>query len=399
MTKEQKSQLEFIALMASLMSLVALAIDALLPALNDIGASIGIQQSNDSQLLVTMIFLGLGIGQLISGPLSDSFGRKPIIYFGFALFIIASFICTNATSLEVMIIGRILQGVGLSAPRTISVAIVRDSFQGDYMAKIMSFVTVIFILVPAIAPALGKLLLDFWGWESIFYTQAIISVVVVIWFAIRQKETLKKENQTTFNLQLLSNGIKEFFRHKQAVINTLISGFITGSFLAFLSTAQKIFGEQYDMNDEFPYLFAAIALTVGVSTFLNGKYVVKYGMRKLVVISSIFFTIVPLIYILLFYNTENPSIYVLLAFFVLHFFSFGFFFGNLSALAMEPIGHIAGIGSAINGFVSTIIAVPIAGFIGTYINSTATPLFMGFFLTGLISVVCVQLFSKGRKKT
>ncbi|WP_106794209.1 multidrug effflux MFS transporter [Aquimarina sp. Aq78] len=390
MEKQQKSQLEFIVLMASLMSLVALAIDALLPALGIIGETIGIINTNNNQLLVTMIFLGLGIGQLLSGPLSDSFGRKPVIYFGFAIFIIASFICTTAPSLEVMILGRILQGVGLSAPRTISVAIVRDSFNGDYMAKIMSFVTVIFILVPAIAPALGKLLLDSMGWKSIFYIQIIASIIVVIWFAIRQKETLKSENKVTFSIKLFTNGIREFFKYKQAVVNTLILGFVTGSFLVFLSTAQKIFGEQYGMVDEFPYLFAAIALTVGVSTFINGSYVVKFGMKKMVALSSIFFTLVPLVYVLLFYNSTNPNVYILLSFFVLLFFSFGFLFGNLSALSMEPLGHIAGIGSAISGFISTIIAVPIAAIIGSFIKTTAMPLFMGFFITGLISVAFVQ---------
>ncbi|NER15399.1 Bcr/CflA family efflux MFS transporter [Leptobacterium flavescens] len=390
MEKHSKSQLEFIALMASLMSLVALAIDALLPALGIIGDTIGITDTNDNQLLVTMIFLGLGIGQLLSGPLSDSFGRKPVIYFGFSLFIIASIICTTAPSLEIMILGRILQGIGLSAPRTISVAIVRDSFSGDYMAKIMSFVTVIFILVPAIAPALGKFLLDTMGWRSIFYTQIAISVIVVIWFAIRQKETLKPENKVKFNIKLFSQGTKEFFKYKQAVVNTLILGFVTASFLVFLSTAQKIFGEQYGMTDEFPYLFAAIALTVGISTFLNGSYVVKYGMKKMVIISSVFFTLVPLVYLILFYSSSNPGVYTLLGFFVLQFFTFGFLFGNLSALAMEPLGHIAGIGSAISGFVSTIIAVPIAALIGSFMDTTALPLFAGFFITGLISIVFVQ---------
>jgi len=145
MQEKQQSQFEFIALMASLMSLVALSIDALLPALKQIGISIGIQNTADNQLLITMIFLGLGFGQLIFGPLSDSFGRKPIVYTGFLVFVIASFICTTATSLEMMILGRILQGIGLSAPRTLSIAMVRDSYSGDYMARIMSFIVVIFI--------------------------------------------------------------------------------------------------------------------------------------------------------------------------------------------------------------------------------------------------------------
>ena len=170
---KQKTELEFIIIMASLMSLVALSIDALLPAISDISKSIHIVDLKNNQLFITMIFLGLGFGQLISGPLSDSFGRKPVIYVGFIVFAFASLICVFASSLEMMIVGRLLQGIGLSAPRTISIAMVRDRFSGNYMAKVMSFIVVIFILVPVIAPALGKLMLDSYGWRSIFYSQLV----------------------------------------------------------------------------------------------------------------------------------------------------------------------------------------------------------------------------------
>ncbi len=373
------------------MSLVALSIDALLPALEQIGISIRVQQeSHDSQLLVTMIFLGLGFGQLISGPISDSLGRKPVIYGGFILFVIASFICVSATSLEMMVLGRILQGVGLSAPRTISIAMVRDSFSGNYMAKIMSFIVVIFILVPVVAPAIGKLMLDAYGWRSIFYSQLIFGIIVMFWLWKRQPETLREENRIKFAFRLFLDGSKEFIKHKQAVIFTLISGFITGSFMVYLSASQQIFQEQYLLVDEFPYIFAGLSISVGFATFLNGSFVMKFGMHKIVSFFLIIFSIVPIIYVTLFYQKENPSIAILLIFFALQFFSIGFLFGNLRALAMQPVGHIAGIGAAINGFVSTIMAVPIATFIGTYIKTTTLPLFIGFFICGIVSLVLLN---------
>ncbi|WP_425658616.1 multidrug effflux MFS transporter [Tenacibaculum ascidiaceicola] len=391
MQKNNQSKLEFIALMASLMSLVALSIDALLPALEQIGISIRVQQgSHDSQLLITMIFLGLGFGQLISGPISDSLGRKPVIYGGFILFVIASFICVSAASIEMMIVGRILQGIGLSAPRTISIAMVRDSFSGNYMAKIMSFIVVIFILVPVVAPAIGKLMLDAYGWKSIFYSQLIFGVVVMFWLWKRQPETLKEENRMKFAFRLFLDGSKEFIKYKQAVIFTLISGFITGSFMVYLSASQQIFQEQYLLVDEFPYIFAGLAISVGFATFLNGSFVMRFGMHKLVSFFLIVFSIVPVIYITLFYQKENPSIVILLVFFALQFFSIGFLFGNLRALAMQPVGHIAGIGAAINGFVSTIMAVPIATFIGKYVETTTLPLFMGFFICGALSLLLLN---------
>ena len=394
----QKSEFEFIVIMAALMSLVSLAIDALLPAMSDIGATIGITDATNNQLLITMIFLGLGFGQLISGPLSDSYGRKPVIYIGFIVFSLASLICIFSTNLEMMIVGRILQGIGLSAPRTISIAMIRDRFSGNYMAKVMSFVVVIFILVPVVAPALGKIMLDAYGWKSIFYSQLLFGFLVMFWLWKRQPETLKPENKRAFEFKLLKEGLKEFLKHKNAVIFTLFSGCITGSFMVYLSASQVIFEQQYNLKEEFPFIFAGLALGIGVATFLNGTFVVKLGMLKLVSIFAIVFTLIPLVYILLYAGEENPSIYVLVAFFGLQFFAIAFLFGNSRALAMEPIGHIAGIGAAINGFVSTIMAVPIATFIGSFINTTALPLFIGFFVCGVLALLLIQYLKFYEKK-
>jgi DHA1 family bicyclomycin/chloramphenicol resistance-like MFS transporter len=394
MSTNQISKLEFIALMAFLMSIVALSIDALLPALDHIGLSIGIQDPRDNQLLVTMIFLGLGFGQLIFGPLSDSFGRKPIIYIGFTLFVLASILCVNAQSIEVMVIGRILQGIGLSAPRTISIAMVRDSFSGNYMAKIMSFIVVIFILVPVIAPAIGKIILDAFGWKAIFNSQLFFGLLIMFWLWKRQPETLAKEKRTKFRLSLFIDGTKEFIKHKQAVIFTLVSGFITGSFMVYLSASQHIFQEQYQLTEEFPYIFAGLAISVGFATFLNGTFVMRFGMLKLITVFLIVFTLIPLLYCFLFYNSTNPNITIFLSFCALQFFAIGFLFGNLRALAMQPVGHIAGVGAAINGFASTIMAVPIATYIGSYVIEDALPLFIGFFFCGLISLILVKILPK-----
>ena len=385
----QKSESEFIIVMASLMSLVALSIDALLPAISEINKELQITNPTNSQLFITMIFLGLGFGQLISGPLSDGLGRKPIIYSGFIVFVCASLICVFATNLEMMILGRFLQGVGLSAPRTVSIAMVRDRFSGNYMAKIMSFIVVIFILVPVIAPALGKLMLDLYGWKSIFYSQLLFGFFTMIWVWKRQPETLKITNRKKIKFSLFIEGIQEFTKYKTSIIFTLFSGFITGSFMVYLSASQQIFEEQYHLKNEFPLIFAGLAISIGFATFLNGKLVIKHGMFKLVSISTISFTLIPIIYIFLFSGENNPNITILILFFGLQFFSIGFLFGNTRALAMEPIGHIAGIGAAINGFTSTIMAVPIATCIGAYITNTALPLFVGFFICGIISLLLI----------
>jgi len=384
MQNQQSFKLEFVALMASLMSIVALSIDALLPALPAIGDHLNVTNSNDNQLLVTMIFLGLGFGQLIFGPLSDAFGRKPIAYVGFIVFILATIVCVTTKNFEIMIAGRILQGIGLSSPRTMAIAMVRDSYSGDYMAKIMSIIVMVFILVPVIAPSFGQLMLNFYDWKAIFYGNLIFGVAVLLWFWRRQPETLTPKNQTPFKLSLFIDGTKEFFKHKQAVVFTLISGFITGSFMVYLSTSQQIFEKQYDLAEMFPYIFASLAISVGFATFLNSRFVVKYGMWRIAYIAAIAYTLVSILYIVLFKN-NNPSIEVLLLFFAMQFFAVGFLFGNLRALAMQPLGHIAGIGAAINGFISTIMAVPLANYIGSFVNTSVLPLFIGFSIFGILS--------------
>ncbi len=393
----QKSQIEFIAMMAALMSVTALSIDALLPALGIIGEAIGTITSADNQLLVTMIFVGLGIGPLLFGPLSDATGRKPSVYLGFTIFIIASVICVNADSLQVMIIGRILQGVGLSAPRTISIAIIRDLFDGDYMARIMSFVTVVFIMIPIVAPAMGKFILNHYNWQGIFYVQVFISILVSIWFWLRQKETLNPSHKIPFTWHRIVNGFKETVRHKETMGYTFISGFVVGSFLVYLSASQQIFEVQYDLAEQFPYIFAGLAISIGSAIFLNGTFVMRYGMQNMVTYSLYGFFAVSLLYVILFANNPNPPITILISFFAVQFFCIGFLFGNVKALAMQPVGHIAGIAAAVTGFISTLMAVPISTIIGRYVAHSTLPLFIGFSICSFISIGILFYIKKSTK--
>ena len=360
MQNKKSSHLEFIALMASLMSIVALAIDALLPALDVIGIAIGTTELADNQLLITMIFLGFGIGPMFFGPASDSFGRKPMIYVGFFIFVVASIVCVFSQNMTVMIIGRILQGIGLASPRILSIAIIRDKFSGDYMARMISFVTAVFLLVPIIAPALGKWVLDTYNWQGIFYVQIIVSILVTVWFWRRQPETLTPAHKKAFTMKVFSTGFREIFSNKITMGYTIVLGLITGSFLVFLSSAQQIFQEQYGLKEAFPSIFAGLAIGIAVAILSNASLVMRFGMHKIVGLAVMGFFVSSLIYVLLFYNTPNPTVWVVVGFFALQFFAVGFLFGNLRALAMEPVGHIAGIGAAITGLISTLMAVPIS---------------------------------------
>ena len=380
------------------MSVTALSIDALLPALGVIGKEIGTVTTADNQLLVTMIFVGLGIGPLVFGPMSDATGRKPSVYLGFVIFIIASLICVSAESLEVMILGRILQGVGLAAPRTICIAIIRDLFEGDYMARIMSFVTVVFLLIPIIAPAMGKFVLNHYDWKGIFYVQIFISLLVACWFWLRQVETLKPEHKIPFSVQRISKGFIETVRHKETMGYTLISGFVVGSFLVYLSASQQIFEIQYGLVDQFPYIFAGLAIAIGAAIFLNGTFVIRFGMKKMVTFSLYGFFAVSLLYVIIFNSNPHPPIAVLVGFFALQFFFIGFLFGNVRALAMQPVGHIAGIAAAITGFISTLMAVPISIIIGRFVEFSTLPLFIGFSVCSFIAICILFYINLSNKK-
>ena len=265
------------------------------------------------------------------------------------------------------------------------------------MARIMSFITVVFLLVPIVAPALGKFVLEIYNWEAIFYFQLVITVIVSIWFYFRQPETLHSEYRVKFTKTIAIDGAKELIKHKQTIGYTIISGFITGSFMVYLSTSQQVFQQQYNLADEFPYIFAGLAISMGAASLSNGSVVVKYGMKRMATVSLYSFFGISLLYVLLFFNSENPSIEVLLVFFAIQFFSIGFLFGNLRALAMQPIAHIAGIGAAITGFTSTIMAVPISALIGRYVENTALPLFIGFSVCSLLSIIILQFINRNSK--
>ena len=261
------------------------------------------------------------------------------------------------------------------------------------MAKIISIVVMVFILVPVIAPTLGQYLMNHYSWQFIFTFNLFFGLLVMLWFWFRQPETLHDKYRIPYRLKIFKTGTVQFFRIKEAVIYTLLSGFITGSFLVYLGTSQQIFEKQYGLADEFPLIFASLAISVGLATFLNSQLVIKFGMKRIVHTAMISFIVISLLFILFYNSGNNPSVGILITFFALQFFTIGFLFGNLRALAMEPMGHIAGIGSALNGFISTVMAVPIADYIGKFVVNSVTPIFIGFLVCGLISLIMFYLNS------
>ena len=389
---------EFVALMAMMMSLTALSIDAMLPALSQIGNDLGVTEPNDNQLIISILFLGLAIGQLFYGPLSDGIGRKKAVYIGLIFFFSGCIISIFSDSLFVMLIGRALQGFGLSGTRTISVAIIRDRFKGDKMAQVMSFVMATFIIVPTIAPFMGQGILWIAHWSFIFWTILGLGLILFFWFSMRQRETLKKENRIKFELRKMLSAAKEVFTTRASIGYTIAAGFISSAFVGFLNSSQQIFQIQYELGEKFPMFFAVIALSVGTASFINGQMVVKHGMKKMVKWASIGVCLFSVVFLgIIFGFIPSPSLVLFMSYLCATVFCTGILFGNLNSLAMEPLGHIAGMGSAIVGSISTFISVPFGAYIGLSYNGTVVPLVIGFAIFGALAMLVVLFFAKTSK--
>ena len=387
---------EFVPLIALLMALVALSIDAMLPALPAIGNDLGAAQRNDVQLVVTALFLGLGFGQLLFGPLSDFIGRKPAIGAGLALFMAGCVVSILAPTFESMLAGRVLQGIGVAAPRIVTVALVRDQYEGRQMARIMSFAMAVFILVPTVAPALGQGILLVADWRAIFITILATAAIAGLWLALRQPETLPAARRVRFSLRALARSAVEVLRNRQAVGYTVAVGFAFSPFVAYLSTAQQIFQDAYGVGPLFPVYFGALALAFGVTALVNGHLVMRYGMRRLSSVAAIVATVVSLAaWAGSFAYDGLLPLWMFVVSLMFVFGSVGLLFGNLNALAMQPLGHIAGVGAALVALISTLISVPLGGLIGYAFDGTLYALLGSFALFGAGTFGAIQWAGRG----
>ena len=383
--------MEFISMMALMMSLVALSIDAVLPAMESIGISLGVTNANDNQHLISSLFLGLAIGQLLFGPLSDSIGRRRAMTLGYSVFFIGIILALVANDMNTLLISRILQGLGLAAPRVVSMAIIRDLYEGRAMARVMSFITMIFILVPMLAPMFGQVILTMASWQTIFIATALIGLVSLGWYLFRQGETLAPEDRADFTVERTAHALKVILSNRAALGFTIAAGLISGPFIFYLSSAQQLFQNTYELGQWFPLYFAGLALAIGLGSFINGKQVMKSGMRHMVEISLILMTTTSLLFIIIsWWFNGLPALWITTIYMLFTFLCMGLLFGNLNALAMEPLGHIAGIGAAIVGSLSTFLAASLAIIIGQQFNGTVYTIIISFFIAGLANLALMK---------
>jgi DHA1 family bicyclomycin/chloramphenicol resistance-like MFS transporter len=358
---------EFIVMLAFMVSIVAMATDIMLPALSMIGEDLRVGDPNDVQLVVSSLFFGFSVGQLVVGPISDTYGRKQVIFVGYFVFVVGCILSISSADLATMLTGRFLQGVGAAAPRIVSTSLIRDGYVGRAMARIMSIIMSVFILVPAIAPSIGQGVILVLPWRYTFVVLLAMAVVAAVWFGVRQPETLARENRRALSLSNLVAGTIEVLSIRTVFGYTISMGFIFGAFLSYLGASRQIFQDALNVGDMFAIYFGVAALALGAASLLNSMLVMRLGMRllthwalvALVLLSGAFFAV--------FQSLDGqPSVSLFMAWQLAAFFCVGILFGNLNALAMEPLGHIAGLGAALIGSISTFISLPFGWLIGRF---------------------------------
>ncbi|MEZ5797198.1 MAG: MFS transporter [Paracoccaceae bacterium] len=387
---QRLSQGEFIALTAMLFATIALSIDAMLPALPEIAHSLSPDAPNRAQLVITSFVFGMGLGTLVAGPLSDTFGRKPVILAGSALYCVAAVACWAAPSLELLLAARVLQGIGAAGPRTVSIAIVRDLYKGREMARIMSFAMMIFTIVPAMAPLMGQAVISVAAWQTIFLVYVVFAVVSMLWLALRQPETLPQ--QRSLALGPLWAATRQILSQKVVLVSIAVQSLTLAALFATLSSMQGIFEQRFARVDSFPMWFALIALASASGSMLNARLVMRRGMRWVIIATYAGVLTVTLLHLALTLTGALPEPLAFpahLLWSVAIFAMMGLTMGNLNALAMEPLGHVAGLAASVISSAATVASVILAVPVGQAFDGTAVPLMLGaaVFIGGALALM------------
>ena len=386
---------EFVIVIASIMALNPLAMDMMLPALPNIGTAFHIAAANRPQMVLSIFLVGFGVGQFVMGPLSDRFGRRPILLGGMAVYCVASLLAIAAPSFETLLLARALQGVGTSATRVIATSIVRDCYAGRRMASVVSLAMMVFIAVPVIAPSFGQAVMLLTQWRGIFIVLMIYGVLALIWSAVRMPETLPVSERRSLKLGEVLGAFRQTITNRQTFGYALAAGGVQGTLFAYVFSSQQLFTEIYHLGHYFPLAFAAIAIGVAVAGFLNARLVGRLGMRMISHSALVGFVAIGGI-MLVAAKLQMLPLAPFMALSALMMFAFGMMFSNFTALAMEPQGHIAGTASSLYGSITTLLAIGIGMAIGQDYDGTLLPFATGFFLCTLAALGVVLVVEKGR---
>lgn len=386
---------ERIALYACLTSLTSISIDALLPGLRQIGADVGAAPPLSTQHIISLFILGMAFGELLLGPLSDALGRKKALVLGLCIYAVGTVIAMTAGSLEMVIAGRLIQGIGVSGPKIATRAMIRDQFEGDAMARVMSFMFTLFILVPMLAPALAQGLITVGGWRSVFAVYLGVAGLLGLWLVMRQPETLPPERRIPFRPKLLVLNTRRILSNRRVTLLIVATGLVFGAQLVYLSTAADLFFDAYGIAETFPFYFAALATGIGLASFLNAKLVQRFGSDTMARcgFAGLATAGVAMLAASGFWH-GRPPLPVLMVLAFLAFFAIGVLFGNLNAMAMRSLGQVAGLGASLIASGSSLIATLFAIVLGAFYDGTTITLSAGFLVAGVSALVLAELAAR-----
>jgi DHA1 family bicyclomycin/chloramphenicol resistance-like MFS transporter len=386
---------QFVAIIAAMMATNALAIDSMLPALPAIGHALGIASDNDRQWIITAYLLGFGSAQIVFGPLADRFGRRPVLLAGFGIYATFSLLGALAGSLEVMLFARVLQGVGAASTRVLAVSIVRDCYSGRRMAQVMSLAFIVFLTVPVVAPSLGQAIILIAPWRWIFCVLAAFGAAVGLWVLLRLPETLDPADRLPISTNRILGAFGFVLRNRLAVGYMLAMTMLLGSLFGFINSAQQIFVDSFGATALFTTIFAMIAVSMALASMLNARLVGRFGSRRISHTMLIAYNVLALIHAIV-ALTGHDTLWSFALLLSATMFCFGLTGPNFGAMAMEPLGHIAGTASSIQGFVTTVGGALIGFFIGQHFDGSTVPLMLGFTTCGLLSLAMVLVAEKGQ---
>ncbi|MGE6743157.1 multidrug effflux MFS transporter [Allorhizobium pseudoryzae] len=388
---------EFIAMMAMLMALNALAIDIMLPALQEIGAALKVEDVNERQFIVSSYLFGFGFAQLLYGPISDRFGRRMPMIFGLSLYIICALAIVAIPSFGGLLALRFIQGAGAASTRVITVSIVRDVFGGRAMAEVMSLIMMVFMIVPIIAPGTGQLIMLGGDWHLIFLFIAVMAMAILAWMMIRLPETLAPDDVRPLTVSSIIDGFRIVLTNRIALCYTIAATFIFGALFGFINSAQQVYVGIYGLGPWFPVAFAAVAAFMSLASFINARLVGRFGMRRLSHASLLAFILITVLWLFVQLIGPQPMPFLLfISFFGLAMFMFGWIGANFNSLAMEPLGHVAGTASSVLGFMSTVGGAAIGAVIGQAFNGTALPMVAGFCSVSFVGLLFVLIAERGK---
>jgi DHA1 family bicyclomycin/chloramphenicol resistance-like MFS transporter len=386
---------EFVSLMALMVAMTALSLDIMLPALGAMGRDLGLAEDNDRQLIVTFYLLGFATGQIFFGPLSDRFGRKPPLYAGFVIFIVGSILAAQAENATVMFGARILQGLGAGAPRIIGIAIVRDRYAGRGMARVMSYIMMVFLITPILAPGIGQLILAFGSWRLLFITLLVASVISIVWLRLRLPETQAPENRLPLSPQRIVGAIRIALTTRQTAGYMISFGFMFGIMMSYIGSAEQIFVDTYGVGENFPFYFAAIASSMIFAAIVNTQLVGTVGMRRLSHCALLVILLTGAVMGLAGFPQELP-LWGFCLYMAVNFFCFGLIGPNFNAMAMEKVGQIAGTAASLIGFYSTAMGAFCGFLVGQSFDGTLRPLIIGITVLAALSLAAVLITERGK---